>query len=54
MENKKGKITQIISAIVDVKFDGGAGLPNILNAYCRQKPYFHMIDHIYVHQEVFA
>ena len=32
MENKKGKITQIISAIVDVKFDGGAGLPNILNA----------------------
>ena len=32
MENNKGKITQIISAIVDVKFDGGAGLPNILNA----------------------
>ena len=29
MENNKGKITQIISAIVDVKFDGGAQLPNI-------------------------
>ncbi len=28
----KGKITQIISAIVDVKFPGGAQLPNILNA----------------------
>ena len=28
----KGKVTQIISAIVDVKFAGGAQLPNILNA----------------------
>ena len=28
----KGKVTQIISAIVDVKFMGGAQLPNILNA----------------------
>jgi len=28
----KGKITQIISAIVDVKFPGGVQLPNILNA----------------------
>lgn len=28
----KGKVTQIISAIVDVKFPGGAQLPNILNA----------------------
>ncbi len=28
----KGKITQIISAIVDVKFAGGTQLPNILNA----------------------
>ena len=32
MENNKGKITQIISAVVDVKFGGGAQLPNILNA----------------------
>mgnify|MGYP006073758765 CR=1 FL=1 len=32
MKNNKGKITQIISAIVDVKFDGDAQLPNILNA----------------------
>ena len=28
----KGKVTQIISAIVDVKFPGGVQLPNILNA----------------------
>jgi F-type H+-transporting ATPase subunit beta len=32
MENNKGKITQIISAVVDVKFGAGAQLPNILNA----------------------
>ena len=28
----KGKITQIISAIVDVKFPSGVHLPSILNA----------------------
>ncbi|WP_322776849.1 F0F1 ATP synthase subunit beta [Candidatus Megaera venefica] len=32
MTMNKGKVTQIISAIVDVKFMGGAQLPNILNA----------------------
>jgi F-type H+-transporting ATPase subunit beta len=32
MNKNEGKITQIISAIVDVKFDGGEQLPNILNA----------------------
>jgi F-type H+-transporting ATPase subunit beta len=30
--SKKGKIVQIISAVVDVKFDDGVQLPNILNA----------------------
>ncbi len=29
---KQGKITQIISAVVDVRFDDGTRLPNILNA----------------------
>lgn len=29
---KQGKITQIISAVVDVRFDDGVRLPNILNA----------------------
>ena len=28
----KGKIVQIISAVVDVKFEAGTSLPNILNA----------------------
>lgn len=32
MKKNEGKITQIISAVVDVKFDGGVQLPNILNA----------------------
>lgn len=32
MKKTKGKITQVISAVVDVKFDGGLELPNILNA----------------------
>ena len=32
MSKKQGKITQIISAVVDVRFDGGVRLPNILNA----------------------
>lgn len=30
--SKKGKIVQIISAVVDVQFDDGVQLPNILNA----------------------
>nr|MBP9778199.1 hypothetical protein [Rickettsiaceae bacterium] len=29
---KQGRITQIISAVVDVRFDDGTRLPNILNA----------------------
>jgi F-type H+/Na+-transporting ATPase subunit beta len=32
MEKNQGRITQIISAIVDVRFDNDAELPNILNA----------------------
>jgi len=32
MKKNEGIITQIISAVVDVKFDNGAKLPNILNA----------------------
>ncbi len=32
MSKKQGKITQIISAVVDVRFDDGVRLPNILNA----------------------
>lgn len=32
MKKNEGKITQVISAIIDVKFDNGAQLPNILNA----------------------
>jgi F-type H+-transporting ATPase subunit beta len=32
MEKKEGKITQIIAAVVDVQFDDGVQLPNILNA----------------------
>lgn len=32
MKKNEGKITQIISAIVDVKFNEGAASPNILNA----------------------
>ena len=38
MKKNKGKITQIISAVVDVKFDSDAQLPNILNALeCNNK-----------------
>jgi len=32
MTKKQGKITQIISAVVDVRFEDGEKLPNILNA----------------------
>ena len=32
MNKKEGKITQVISAVVDVRFDDGVRLPNILNA----------------------
>ena len=32
MEKNQGKVTQVIAAVVDVKFDGGTQLPNILNA----------------------
>jgi F-type H+-transporting ATPase subunit beta len=32
MKKNEGKITQIISAVVDIKFDGSTQLPNILNA----------------------
>jgi len=46
----KGKITQIISAIVDVKFPADVGLPNILNAlHCEnngQKLVLEVAQHI--------
>ena len=32
MTKKQGKIAQIISAVVDVRFEDGEKLPNILNA----------------------